>query len=422
MPLHDVMGEATLDGGNMSLGIVAALALVGAQAGVATERVFSIGGYPSDWGEEGDWVKLAELDARFTIPEGEQRETIWRVIDAASERRVAVRVRFDAVAGRLGAGNDHMVYPLCSIGVASGASFGDEAGNCPGADGATSEGERLLAVGLAQSVWRPESARRTLERALAASPPLPPRARVLALRARGQAAQHLAEDLGPDDLDFDRLWAEALADYRRALELLPDSAGPRFAVAAALVELGGYDEALAIYREIGERWPEHEFEVAVRIGAAHRNRGDYRAALQALDDYAQGQDPHGFGMKFHYHRAWTLTLLERFEEAARHVGEGLMGQPDYASAYQLRACAYARLGRLAEALEDQRRALQLLSELEVESSPGIRRVLDRVGHDVARLERAVASERNEPLAAPCEGYWDRWSHPRSRSSLIDAPS
>lgn len=405
---------------------LASLALAAAQpaAEPATGdgRIFEVPGYVGDWDSEaGDWFAMGGNNIRFSLPQGADRYGFWALIEAAAERGVALRLRFDAAAGRLAEDGRHLVYPLCAIGAASGAWDGDTGRNCPRAVAAATRAEQLLALGIAQSFAEPETARRTLAEALAATPPLSANGQALALASRGDSAETLAADLEPASPAHDRLWAHALADYRRLVLLVPDRPTPRSQLAGALVALGGYEEALAVYREIGRRWPDQGLQTAVSIGSLYRQQGDYRRALAALDDFARTAGPAlNRGMKFHYHRAWTLMLLRRDAEALREIELGLASQPDYPGAFQLRSCVRARLGRPADALADQRRANETTRSFVAAIGASTRAELARGEAVIALLEQAVAARRSDPIEAPCEGFWDRWIHPRARSPLIDA--
>jgi tetratricopeptide (TPR) repeat protein len=356
------------------------------------------------------------------IREGAERDTHWRILGAAHERGISLRIRFDASAGRLSNGGTHLEYPLCSIGTASGASFGDETRNCPPGNRTTEDSERLLALGVAQRIADPGLARRTLTEALASLPALAPGAQAIAYEGRARAAEALGYEAELSDRTDDQVWAAALADYRRQVSLAPADPDVQFSVARVLTSLGGYAEAMEVYRAIGRRWPEQAFEVAVRIGALYRQQGDHRRALRQLDDYARANPNATFGMKFHYHRAWTLSRLERFEEAEREIDSGLLSQPDYSAAFQLRSCARARLGRLDEALADQRRATELMAGIMAEPDAILRAEIARSHSVVAALERALQAGQRGPLTAPCDGFLDRWSRPRSRSPLLDRPA
>jgi len=384
-------------------------------------RIFEIRGQIGDWDSDGsNWFAMAGYSVRFSIPRGAERAGFWQLIEVAAERGVALRFRFDGAAGRLAEDGRHVIYPLCAIGASNGSRYGDEARNCPLEAAAAPSAERLLALGMAQVFDHPEAARRTLAEALAA-PGLPLDGQALALRTRGYAAETMSMDFEPGSAAHDRLWADALADYRRLVALVPDRGTPRSALAGALVALGGYEEALAIYQEVRRRWPDQAFQATVDIGSLYRQRGDYRRALETLDEFARSSDaPQLEGMKFHYHRAWTLVLLGRDEEAAGEIDRGLGTQPDYASAFLLRSCARARLGRLAEALADQRRGFELTNAFSPAPSAAMRAHLARNRAVIAVLEAAVAAHRSGPIGAPCEGFWDRWSRPRARSRLLDA--
>lgn len=400
----------------------AAIAAVVSQADpppASDQRLFTASGYVSDGDLDEGVFTLVGPELRFRLPR-EERETYWALLVAAAERGVALRVRFDAQAGALDPEGTHVVYPLCSIGSPTGAAFGDETRNCPASAGARPGAERLLALGLAQVEEQPAVARATLTRALTASPALPPRARVIALRGRAMAAEGQADGLEPGSAGYDEAMVAALADHRRRAELMPDSAGARIGMAQALVMLGAYSEAEAVYQEVGERWPQLAFDVAVGRGALLRQRGDHEGALRKLDDFRAGAPDEALGMRFHYHRAWTLMLLGRDEEAVREVTAGMATQADYSSAYELRACVRARLGRIDEALSDQRRSLQLLREMTAQQTPWLRRMIAQNERALAALEQAAASGADVSPSFDCLGAWDRWSRPRQRSSLLEA--
>lgn len=408
------------------LALAAGLAFVAAQpAGDAPaqgERMFEVPAYIGEWDfEAGEWFAMEGYSLRFSVPRGADRDGFWQLVEAAAERGVALRVRFDGAAGRITGDGHHLLYRLCAIGAANGAWYGDTARNCPRSALAAPRAEQLLALGVAQSFDHPETARRTLTEALEATPAMSANGQALALLHRGDSTEALSADFEPANPAHDRLWSDALADYRRLVHLVPDRPKPRFSLANALIALGGYDEALAVYREIGRRWPDQAFQTAVSTGSLYRQQGDYPRALAALDDFVRAGDPARVGgMKFHYHRAWTLMLLRRDADALREIDQGMADQPDYPGAFVLRSCVRARLGRPAEALADQRRAFELTTAMVAVPGAGTRADLARNRAMIALLEQAVAAGRSDPIGAPCEGFWDRWIRPRARSPLLAA--
>lgn len=385
----------------------------------AEPRLFAASGYIANVGDEdGGWLQFAESSQRFRLPaNARERDTYLRLIAAALERGVSLRVRYDASAGRADAGGAYVEYPLCALTASNGASFGDEAANCPLRPEAPGPaGERALAFGLALAPGQPAEARRRLGDALG-DPHLPPSLRAVALRARGAAAEAIAYELPWAGEGHDRATLDALADYREWVAVAPDEPDAQHAAARALADLGGYDEAKAIYQAIGRRWPEEAFDVAIRTGALFRRQGRYREALAALDSFVAQSGPRE-GMRMRYHRAWTLQLLGRPAEAVGELDRGLAGQPDYSYAYFMRSCAHARLGRLREALADQERGLELLGGLTADVGDRLAEDLRNSRALVETLRRLVAAGRERANDAPCRGFWDRDIRSRPRSALL----
>jgi len=123
-------------------------------------------------------------------------------------------------------------------------------------------------------------------------------------------------------------------------------------------------------------------------------------------------------MRFHYHRAWTLMLLDRNGEALAEIEQGIRHQPDYVTAYSMRSCLRARLGQLQSALEDQERVQRLLrggTGDETWRREGLER-----SHAISQAyRRAIELGETSSSTALCESIWDRWSKPRPRSPLLD---
>jgi tetratricopeptide (TPR) repeat protein len=379
-------------------------------------RIFSTQGYVVESGtEDGGWFGFGGGNPqRFRLPAGEA-ETDMRVLVAAAERGVAIRVRYDGAAGRLGPNGTSIVYPLCSLSVANGAHFGDEGRNCPPADREDTP-ERALALGFATMGERPAEARRLFSRVLDV-----PALRALALEGRGDASVRLVANLPVGSAAYDRGYADALADFRAWMSLVPDSVEARRGVAEALEYLGGYEEALAIQRDIGRRWPDQANRVMRATVNLLQHQGLYAEALRVLDEYAAQKGPQD-GMPFHYHRAWTLVLLNRPREALDEINLGLPFQPDYPYAIIVRACANAKLGRIDDALQDERRAAEILAGWAADDGSFAAGDLMTVRGAVAALEQLAAAHSRRASEIPCRGIWDRDIVRRPRSPLLDAPS
>ena len=159
------------------------------QGSRADDRILQETGYTGDAGDEdGGWFQFAESRMRFRLPaNSRETDTFIQILSRAGESGVAVRVRYDVTSGRPDAEGGYVEYELCSISVGNGASFGDEAANCPvRAAPALGPGQSTLVRGLAQVTASPEVARQALAAAVAVRD-LDPRLRAIALEARGQA-------------------------------------------------------------------------------------------------------------------------------------------------------------------------------------------------------------------------------------------
>lgn len=278
--------------------------------------------------------------------------------------------------------------------------------------------ERDLAHGIAlRAAEDLVGARLDIEAALA-SGALPPKLEAMAVSSHGGLAGHAALLAPPGD-ERDRLLLAALADYRRWQTMAPEDVRAARVIAAVYSGLGAYDEAAAAFHDIADRWPDDTYWALIDMGRAYRLKGDYAKALAALDELVARSGPQT-GTAYHYHRGRTLMALGRLDEAVAEFALGIEGQPDYAYAHTERACALARLGRLAEALDDQRKGLDQIRKDEVLRSDegGERQDLDRAAAVVADLEHRAAIAPTTPTDAACGGYFDGTDISRARSPML----
>jgi tetratricopeptide (TPR) repeat protein len=278
--------------------------------------------------------------------------------------------------------------------------------------------EAALALANAhQAVGNFQSAQALLDRPdLAGDPAL----RQLYLRVHALTQADLSTELERRSPAADRALMAALEDYRALAALEPDDVEHRFAVAEGLSELGAYDKAEAAFRAILGTWPAEEFRVTIRLGALQRLHGDYRQALDTLNQLVARNGPQE-GMRFHYHRAWTLSLLGRYDEAIRDLSEGLKDQPDFASAYLRRACAYASIGRIREALADAEEARSLLAALSYAATAKVIKDDNAEAEGLRdRFSAALAAGADgKPITGTCRGsVWEEYERPRPRSRLL----
>jgi tetratricopeptide (TPR) repeat protein len=372
---------------------------------------------------EGDdgviWLKVWKQYVRYRMgPQpAEKHEALLSLVKRASEGGRAVLIRYDAAHGRFDAAAGSLDYPLCSIAL-------DDLRVEP-ADACRDETPAPAGFGITVALAQAEMSRGNFAAAQRLLSPLAPPAdvpaRKLFLRLRAESEDAIAAMEPPASPAADRASAAALADFRALGLLEPGDADHQFEIAGALVDLGGYAEAGAIYGAILKKWPNEEYRVAVRRGALHRVQGQYAKALEALDDLVARKGPQP-GMRFHYHRGWTLNLLGRYDEAIRELTEGIKGQPEYASAYHLRGCAYAGLGDLRSAFVDIDEAARIEARVPgAATSKVLRESLEEIAALRARLQAAIAAGQGGKWSDACSGpSWKRWERPRTRSPLLPA--
>ena len=400
--------------------IAAAMPASSREPAPGPRRIFEYyGGVTSTSEEEGVvWLSLWTEHVRFRI-DGESeagRRKLAFLLRRADEGSRAIVLRYDGTRGRLNRETGTLDYPLCGI-VLDDLRYEPTQACDDGPAGAPGGPEAALtraAAHLGVSEFR--QARDLLLRSdLSGDPAF----HKVLLRVRASAAEGLALSEPPASTAADQALMAALADHRALAVLEPDDVGHSFGIAEALKELGAYSEARATYEAILKQWPEEDFRASVYLGALHRVQGDYAKALDSLNQLVV-RNGRQEGMKFYYHRAWTLSLLGRYDEAIADLTEGLSSQPDYGSAYHRRACAYAAVGRLREAIDDIVEAGRLYAAMP--GAAGSTFLQDDIAQAAAlraRLEVALAAGMKEPIGDGCAGSsWTAWEKPRRRSALL----
>ena len=406
------------------------LAALGAAAGAGAQegrgeqrRIFEDSGNVTDGAEDeaGLWLSLWEPHIRFRIgsePEAKQSQ-LFDLIKRANQGFRSVSIRYDGTRGRLNRQTGTLDYPLCAIAL-DDLKFEPTVG-CEDKAAAAPDGPES-ALTLARAFLGSGEFRRAQDLLERSDLPADSAFRKIYLRVRSVAADNIALSEKPASPEADRATAASLADYRALALLEPDDVEHRFAIARALQDLGGYAEAGSALDLLLKRWPDEDFRVGVRRGALYRAQGDYEKALDALNQLVVRLGPQE-GMKFYYHRAWTLSLLGRHDEAIADLTEGLRSQPDYSSAYLRRACAYAAVGRLREALDDATEAARLYATLPgAATAQVLRDDLAEVRALRARLEAGLTEGAGKPVGGTCVSpSWQASERPRRRSPLLPVP-
>jgi tetratricopeptide (TPR) repeat protein len=401
------------------LAALATAAGAGAQKpAVEQHGIFEDLGNLTDAAEDGAgiWLSLWQPYVRFRIeaePEAKRNQLLF-LINRATQGYRSVSIRYDAAGGRLNRQTGTLDYPLCALALDELRFEPSRA--CKVKTPAALNGPEAALV-MAQAYLASGDFQRTKDLLARSDLPADVAFRKIFLKVRAAATDGVASTETPLSLAADQAAAASLADYRALALLEPDDVEHHFAVARALQDLGGYAEASAAYDVLLKRWPDEDFRVAVRRGALYRGQGEYEKALDVLNQLVARNLLYD-GMKFRYHRAWTLSLLGRHDEAIADLSEGLRTQPDYASAYTRRACAYSAIGRLREASEDVGQAARLYS-----AYPGADKALRHEIAEIealrAQIEAALAQGAGKRISTGCTGpYWRIAERPRPRSALL----
>lgn len=340
-------------------------------------------------------------------------ERLMNVAIVAYDAGVAITFRYNVDGGAYDTATNAILFPLCGMDAQGQGAGSDEICLSEQNIGETeNRAEGLVSSGIGHA-WalEPETARRYLDAALARNNLSDPLERI-ARRARARILDDLAYQLIGGDPEADQLRAAALDDFRAAPADDPETL---LLVGWILERLGAYGEALETFDLLLDEGTDWAFRRTMARAAIMRLRGDFEESLAEIDSL--GLDGIDEGMMFNYHRAWTLIGLGRYEEAIANIDLGLGTQSDYSYAYLRRSCALASMGRITEALADERRGHALLHRPgNGGNSAQDRWVLEQADERLALLIDRSATAPTDPMPEIC-GRFDSETW-RERSPLI----
>ena len=368
------------------------------------------------------WFKTWDEGARFVLDKDEAggAEELFQLLSKSRDAARSIDVRFDASAARMNPSTGTLDFPICSVSMEETSFVAAHKCRERRIEAKKISASPLLAVAFGWAEVRGGSklaAREFLGQAFR-SKPLPPALESIALRARAESNDEIGYDEDPASASADQAFAAALADYAKLAELHPDDVEFRFSQGFDLEQLGDFAGAERLYDAILKQWPDEKYRVAVRKAAVARLTGHPERSLELLNGLAAELGP-DLGMKFHYHRGWTLTRLGRFDEAIADFTEGFKTQSDYPWAYMRRGCAYASVGQLAYAIGDFETAAGMMEKLPAASdSVQIRHDLKLARDAVATLQRTRAAAGDQNVPGVCAGFWRADETPRKPSPLL----
>ncbi len=148
---------------------------------------------------------------------------------------------------------------------------------------------------------------------------------------------------------------EAIAHYRKALQINPDYGDANFDLGDALLQKGCVDEAIPQFQKALQINPDYA-EAHFDLGNALRQKGSvdeaiahFQRALQINPDYAEA----------HVNLGFTLLAMGNVDEAISQFQKALQIKPNYAEAHVNLGIALLKLGNVGEAISHFQKALQI---------------------------------------------------------------
>lgn len=152
---------------------------------------------------------------------------------------------------------------------------------------------------------------------------------------------------------------EALAAYRRALELDPTNVGAEYEIAFSLMALERYEECVEAAKRVLPRSGQLKAQVYTVLGNCHDLAGDPKQARRiyrkALKEFPQDA-------RLAFNAAVTEGLQGEWKDARRLLEQAVEADPSYLSAHRALAVTFARGGYKVQAVLAWLRFLSLEPE------------------------------------------------------------
>jgi serine/threonine-protein kinase len=215
-----------------------------------------------------------------------------------------------------------------------------------------------------------------------------------------EAHTEFAADLCFYDWDF----AGAEPEYKRGIELNPNSSLNHYLYGSFLSIVGRHDEALAEKRRAQELEPSsiiNNFGIGWALYRARR----YEEAIESLNQTLEMD--RGFS---HTYRGLGLCYLQKlaYDEAIKNLREAVTLEPTHSGFIASLGCAYGRAGRRGEALK-LLADLNALSTQRYVGSYDMAMIYAGLGdkeHAFAELEKAFVERSNQLVYLNAEPAWE----------------
>ncbi len=166
-----------------------------------------------------------------------------------------------------------------------------------------------------------------------------------------------AVDYNYRGVTYDKLdkYAEAVADYSRALELDATFVMAYNNRGATYERLRKYDEALVDYSSAIQQAP--------AMAPAYYNRGNVfskkKRSIEAIEDFTRALQIDPALMRAYINRGSELYMIDRYHEALEDFTAAIELEPSYAKAHVNRGVIYDSLKQFERAIEDYTHAIRL---------------------------------------------------------------
>jgi Flp pilus assembly protein TadD len=182
-------------------------------------------------------------------------------------------------------------------------------------------------------------------------------------------------------------WADAIVEWRKALEMDPDNANVHFQLAGSLTANNQKSDAAQEYKKACELDPRQAGWFA-NLAVSLAQTGDMEGAIAGFRKSLE-LDPASAEVE----AVFGAVLAERgqIEEGLRHMRKAVELSPDFAPAHSYLGAALARMGRFEEGIEQMQTAIRLApNSTEYEFSLGfIRKLSGDYAGAAAAFEKSV---------------------------------
>jgi tetratricopeptide (TPR) repeat protein len=378
--------------------------------------LFTTGGHPSRIEVEGSSIRVAFEWDRFSLLIPNKDPELKSLLEAAHDTGEAVSFRTQLAGTHFDADSGLPVFWVQSVHYLD-KTFGPYEVQVPWSWRVLIYEQAALLKGVAYHHEREYNAALTQFDAGLRTDKLRPAERGLAMALRAEVYQYRSY-AEPTKLGKDYLLARSNEDFAQAVKYRRDDYSLLTSRAAVLIELGAYEEALALLEQTLKSSRAMHFRAGIMAADVLRRRDRYPEAMRILDEVG-ARDADMLGMMYYYHRGWTLLLLKREPEAAAAFSEGLNSQRGWPWVYIGRACAQRVMGDADAALADLRTAVEAMDRSAERDVEPVKSLRPELRNNIAALGRErTAMDANLTI---CEHFQPNFDRPlRERSKLLDS--